>query len=472
MANIPQQQYSTPSNLPSYNRDQSTYQQPTLGQQQVPQGNYQGQPSGEKGLQYLPQQAVGQPQNVQTQQLYGLPQQGLIGQPQTGLIGQPQLGMVGQPQIGLVGQQQAIQQPLFGQSQIQQLQQQTVETQQGQVVKGQSRIEYIPYERTVTEYEEVRRQVQVPITKQVTDYYAVQYDIEYIPQVVQEKQIEYVPVERFAERTEYYTVERQNIIQQPIGYQSSQVQTSTAYTPVQTQQLTQQYTQYVQPQQTVAYQQPLQIQQQYQTREVIQQPVVQQSYVQQREIITQPQVQQQVALQPTIPTTQYLPSQQYQTIQTAQPQLQIAQTVPLNYAQSIQTVQTPQQQATVNPPQQTVNSISQGYSIPMTSAQAPQYSLYGQQSLGPQQTKPQQTLTQTTQYNPQLQQTVAPSQFAQSAPQQQQQQQQQQQSIPQDMGRTRPYQQGQLPQQPSQPQQTGTAQKSNKEKSFLEKLFD
>lgn len=57
------------------------------------------------------------------------------------------------------------------------------------MVKGESRIEYVPYERTVTEYEEVRRQVQVPITKQVTDYYAVQYDVEYIPNIIQEKQI-------------------------------------------------------------------------------------------------------------------------------------------------------------------------------------------------------------------------------------------------------------------------------------------
>jgi hypothetical protein len=40
----------------------------------------------------------------------------------------------------------------------------------GQTIKGESRIEYIPYEKSYYEYEEVRRQVQVPITKQITDY--------------------------------------------------------------------------------------------------------------------------------------------------------------------------------------------------------------------------------------------------------------------------------------------------------------
>jgi hypothetical protein len=50
--------------------------------------------------------------------------------------------------------------------------------------------------------------VQVPITKQITDYYAVQYDVEYIPQVIQEKCVEYMPVERVAERVEYQAIER------------------------------------------------------------------------------------------------------------------------------------------------------------------------------------------------------------------------------------------------------------------------
>jgi hypothetical protein len=54
-------------------------------------------------------------------------------------------------------------------------------------VKGESRIEYVPYDRVVTEYEEVRRQVQVPVTTYVTDYHIVQHEVEYLPQVYQEK---------------------------------------------------------------------------------------------------------------------------------------------------------------------------------------------------------------------------------------------------------------------------------------------
>lgn len=51
-------------------------------------------------------------------------------------------------------------------------------------VKGETRIEYVPYERTYTDYEEVRRQIQVPVTKTITDYYAVQHDTDYHPQTI------------------------------------------------------------------------------------------------------------------------------------------------------------------------------------------------------------------------------------------------------------------------------------------------
>ena len=51
-------------------------------------------------------------------------------------------------------------------------------------MKGESRIEYVPYERTYTDYEEVRRQIQVPVTKTITDYYAVQHDTDYHPQTI------------------------------------------------------------------------------------------------------------------------------------------------------------------------------------------------------------------------------------------------------------------------------------------------
>lgn len=90
-----------------------------------------------------------------------------------------------------------------------------------QPIKGESRIEYVPYERTVVEYEqverkeripkervvveyeEVQRTEQIPREKKITDYYAVEYVTEYIPQVYQEKIIEYIPQEKIAERVEY-----------------------------------------------------------------------------------------------------------------------------------------------------------------------------------------------------------------------------------------------------------------------------
>ncbi|CAK65665.1 unnamed protein product (macronuclear) [Paramecium tetraurelia] len=421
MANLPPQQYSPPSNLPTNNREPQTFQQPTIGQPQVARSNLPIQSLPDTALQYLPQQIAQQPYSSQPLQ------QPLYNQLQPTKLGP--------------------QQPIFGQSQIQQIAQ---PPQEGNVVKGQSRIEYIPYERTITEYEEVRRQVQVPITKQVTDYYAVQYDIEYIPQVIQEKQIEYVPVERVAERTEYYTVEKQNVIQQPIGYQS-QIQTN--YIPEQFQ-----YNQIIERQSALAYQ-PYQQQTQIQTREVTQYPVAQQ-----QQYIQQLPVQQSVPL--PAPQAQYLPTQYQQyasPIGIQQPQYQIQQTVPLNYGQQFQASQ-------IQPaPKQPIATatVPQGYQIPTQTV--PQQYINQQVEQDPtiHSKRPQQQLAQTAQYNPQLQQTVGPNQFAQSVPQQQ--------SLQQDLGRTRPYQQQQQPQPQQQQlpqQQQGVPQKPNKEKSFLEKLFD
>ena len=50
-------------------------------------------------------------------------------------------------------------------------------------IKGESRIEYVPYQREVTEYVTQEVVEYVPREKKVTDYYAVQYDVEYVPQV-------------------------------------------------------------------------------------------------------------------------------------------------------------------------------------------------------------------------------------------------------------------------------------------------
>jgi hypothetical protein len=50
--------------------------------------------------------------------------------------------------------------------------------------------------------------VQIPKERVVTDYYAVEYQTEYVPQVFQDVYTEYVPVERVQERVEYYPIER------------------------------------------------------------------------------------------------------------------------------------------------------------------------------------------------------------------------------------------------------------------------
>ncbi|CAK83020.1 unnamed protein product (macronuclear) [Paramecium tetraurelia] len=170
-----------------------------------------------------------QPQGiVQQPALYGTPQT-ITGQPQfvrpivlgnstyqQQLVTNQNLGQSGFYQGGGV----LVNQPVLGASAISS---NIVST--GQAVKGESRIEYIPYEKTIMEYEEVRRQIQVPITRQITEYQAIQYETEYIPQVIQEKVIEYMPVEKFAERVEYQTVTRQNVLQNTVQQvQQTQIQ--------------------------------------------------------------------------------------------------------------------------------------------------------------------------------------------------------------------------------------------------------
>ena len=97
-----------------------------------------------------------------------------------------------------------------------------------EVIKGESRIEYVPFEkkiveykdearvervpkkRTVTEYREEKVVEEVPREVTVTDYYAVEYLRQYIPQYIPEKQIEYVAKERKVKKYEYIPVERYN----------------------------------------------------------------------------------------------------------------------------------------------------------------------------------------------------------------------------------------------------------------------
>lgn len=84
-----------------------------------------------------------------------------------------------------------------------------------EVVKGESRVEYIPYEKSVLEYEAVQRTEYIPREKKITDYYTIEHQVEYIPQVYQDKYIDYVPTERVLERVEYQAVEKQ-LVHQPV----------------------------------------------------------------------------------------------------------------------------------------------------------------------------------------------------------------------------------------------------------------
>ena len=95
-----------------------------------------------------------------------------------------------------------------------------------EVIKGESRIEYVPFEKKIVEYKDQAKVERVPkkvkkieyreerkienIPKEVTvtDYYAVEYLRQYIPQYVPEKRIEYVQVPKKQVRYEYIPVER------------------------------------------------------------------------------------------------------------------------------------------------------------------------------------------------------------------------------------------------------------------------
>lgn len=54
-----------------------------------------------------------------------------------------------------------------------------------QSIQGEKRIEYIPYEKTVIEYEPITKIEYVPRERKVIEYYPVEYQTEYIPQVYQ-----------------------------------------------------------------------------------------------------------------------------------------------------------------------------------------------------------------------------------------------------------------------------------------------
>ncbi|CAD8212158.1 unnamed protein product [Paramecium octaurelia] len=199
-----------PSQLPAQKATPSQLPPPT--QQQVPE-TYQAQPN------WVPASSQIQP--------------GVFGQPlplqQTGLIQNPQY----------------LQQPVYAQQQL--IQSSAPVVTQGNAIKGESRIEYIPYTKEVTEYVTQEVVEYVPRERKITDYYAVEYVTEHIPQVIQEKYIEYVPVETIKERTEYQAVTKQSVVQAPIDYQQIQKTQQYQAAPIQ---YAQTYTQPIQYAQT------------------------------------------------------------------------------------------------------------------------------------------------------------------------------------------------------------------------------
>lgn len=72
------------------------------------------------------------------------------------------------------------------------------------------RVEQIPVQRVITEYEQVMRAERVPVERLVQDYYAVEYQTEYVPRVIEEKVVDYVQQEKVFERVQYTPYETYN----------------------------------------------------------------------------------------------------------------------------------------------------------------------------------------------------------------------------------------------------------------------
>lgn len=69
------------------------------------------------------------------------------------------------------------------------------------------RVEQVPVQRVVTEFVPVTRQEMVPVERTVQDYYAVEYQTEYVPRVVTDKVVDFVQQERVHERVHYTPIE-------------------------------------------------------------------------------------------------------------------------------------------------------------------------------------------------------------------------------------------------------------------------
>lgn len=79
----------------------------------------------------------------------------------------------------------------------------------GQHLQGYSQIEYIPYESYYIDYEEQQfvQNILVPVERKITDYYAVQHVVDYIPKEIEETVIDMVPQEKVTETLVYVPVE-------------------------------------------------------------------------------------------------------------------------------------------------------------------------------------------------------------------------------------------------------------------------
>lgn len=60
-------------------------------------------------------------------------------------------------------------------------------------LKGESFIQYIPFEKKIVDHVPVERIEYVPVERSIRDYYAVEKQIEYVPMSRYETEVEYVP---------------------------------------------------------------------------------------------------------------------------------------------------------------------------------------------------------------------------------------------------------------------------------------
>lgn len=73
-----------------------------------------------------------------------------------------------------------------------------------------SRIEYIPYQRTYTDYEtkQVVTSMWVPVQRKCLNYYAIENITEYLPREIEDIKYELVPEETINYRVQYVPIEK------------------------------------------------------------------------------------------------------------------------------------------------------------------------------------------------------------------------------------------------------------------------